>query len=96
MHWKIEKLERGEVFITKEKGNSMTPLILSGQEHELSPVKIEDVVKGDIVYVKVKGKLYTHLVLATDDKKGLLIGNNKGGVNGWSRNVYGKVTKILK
>lgn len=27
MNWKVEKLLKGEVFITKEKGNSMVPLI---------------------------------------------------------------------
>ncbi len=27
--------------------------------------------------------------------RGLLIGNNKGGVNGWTKQVYGKVVEIL-
>lgn len=36
-HWKIEKLLAGEEFITKEKGNSMVPLIKSGQPHKLAP-----------------------------------------------------------
>ncbi len=94
-HWKIEKLEKGESFITKEKGNSMIPLIYSNQEHELSPIKLEDVKVGDIVFCKCSGKLYTHLVKAIDPKKGALIGNNKGNINGWTKTVYGKVTKIL-
>jgi hypothetical protein len=94
-NYKLKRLQAGETFITSEKGNSMVPLIYSGQEHELSPVKLDDVKVGDIVYCKVKGHFYTHLVKAKDDKKGCLIGNNKGGVNGWTRNVYGKVTKVL-
>ena len=94
-NYKLERLEDGIVFITSEKGNSMVPLIKSKQEHELSPVNIEDVVVDDIVYCKVKGNFYTHLVKAIDPKKGCLIGNNKGGINGWTKQVYGKVTKIL-
>lgn len=58
-NYKLEKLENGESFITSEKGNSMVPLIKSGQEHKLSPIKLEDVIVGDIVYCKVKGNFYT-------------------------------------
>ena len=73
----------------------MVPLIKSNQEHVLEPVSIEDVKPGDIVYCKVKGNWYTHLVKAVDEKKGLLIGNNKGGINGWTKAVYGKVVEVL-
>lgn len=95
-NYKLEKLQNGETFITKESGNSMSGLIESGQEHKLEPAKWEDCNKNDIVYCKVKGNFYTHLVKAKDQKKGLLIGNNKGRVNGWTRNVYGRVIEILK
>ena len=94
-NYKLEKLQNGETFITSEKGNSMVPLIKSGQEHELSPVNILDIAIGDIVYCKVHGNFYTHLVKAKDDVKGCLIGNNRGGINGWTKQVYGKVTKVL-
>ena len=90
-----EKLLNGESFVTSEKGNSMTPLIYSGQEHRIAPVKIEDVVKGDICYVKIRSRFVTHLVLAVDKQKGCLIGNNHGLVNGWTKNVYGKVIEVL-
>lgn len=69
----------------------MTPLIKSGQEHVLSPINLSDVEVGDIVFCKVKGRYYTHLVKA----KGVLIGNNHGKINGWTKSVFGKVTKIL-
>lgn len=72
----------------------MVPLIKSGQDHELTPCKIEDVKKGDIVYCKVNGKFYTHLVKAVGDQ-GALIGNNRGGTNGWTKKVYGKVTRVM-
>jgi len=94
-NYKLEKLQNGETFITSEKGNSMVPLIKSGQEHKLAPVTFLEVKTGDIVYCKVHGNYYTHLVKATDLHKGCLIGNNRGGINGWTRSVYGKVVEIL-
>ena len=95
-NYKLEQLQKGETFMTSEKGNSMSPLIKSGQNHILAPVKDADkeVEVGDIVYCKVKGNFYTHLVKAKGTR-GFLIGNNKGGVNGWTRLIYGKVTEIL-
>ena len=95
MNYKLERLQNGETFVTSEKGNSMVPLLKSGQEHELSPITWDKCVKGDIVYSKVSGNFYTHLVTAINDKKGVQISNNKGHVNGWTKQVYGKVTKIL-
>lgn len=70
----------------------MTPLIKSGQEHVLSPINLSDVEVGDIVFCKVKGRYYTHLVKAKGDR-GVLIGNNHGKINGWTKSVFGKVTK---
>jgi hypothetical protein len=61
----------------------MTPLIKSGQEHVLGPINLSDVEVGDIVFCKVKGD------------RGVLIGNNHGKINGWTKSVFGKVTKIL-
>lgn len=93
-NYKLERLQNGESFKTSEKGNSMVPLIKSGQEHLLEPVNLEDVEVGDIVYCKVKGRFYTHLVKAIDPKKGCQIGNNKGNINGWTKQVYGKVVEV--
>ena len=94
---KLDLLLEGKSVITSEKGNSMTPLIKSGQKHKLEPVKdIKDIKVGDIVYCKCKGKFFTHLVKALDINKGLLIGNNKGGINGWTKQVYGKVVEIYE
>ena len=95
MNWKVEKLQKGESFITKEKGNSMVPLIHSNQEHRLVPITLDKVEIGDIVYCKVAGRFFTHLVKAKNDKKGFQIGNNKGHINGWTKNIYGKVVEVL-
>ena len=92
---KVERLLKGETIVSREPGNSMTPLIRSKQPVELTPIKWEDVQIGDMVYCKVKDNLYTHLVKAKNDKRGCLIGNNHGRVNGWTKNIYGKVTKVF-
>ena len=94
-NYKLERLLNGETLTTSEKGNSMVPLINSGQEHILEPATWETVEVGDIVYCKVKGNFYTHIVKGKNDNRGCLIGNNKGGINGWTKNVYGKVTEVL-
>lgn len=95
MNWKVDKLQAGETIISKEPGNSMTPILMSRQPVEITPCKWEDVEEGDIVYCKVKGHYYTHLVKGKNEKRGALIGNNHGHLNGWTKNVYGKVTKII-
>lgn len=94
-NYKVERLQAGDVIISKERGNSMIPLIYSNQEHELTPILLEDVKVGDIVYCKVSGRHFTHLVTAICPKRGLQISNNKGFVNGWTKVVYGKVTKVF-
>ncbi|MEL6810454.1 MAG: phage repressor protein [Bacteroidota bacterium] len=95
MNWKIQKLMNGETIISKEPGNSMLPILHSKQPVRLVPVRWEDCEKGDIVYCKVRGNCFTHLVKGKNDKRGLLIGNNHGRINGWTKNVYGKVVEIL-
>ena len=93
-NWKIEKLLLGETIISREPGNSMIPLIKSKQPVKIIPISWQDAEVGDIVYCKVRGNLYTHLVKAKSDEKGCLIGNNHGRTNGWTKQVYGKVTKV--
>lgn len=94
IHYKETLLKEGKTFETSEKGNSMTPLIHSGQKHTLAPITWQECVKGDIVFCKVNGRYYTHLVLAKSEVTGAQIGNNHGKVNGWTKNVYGKVISI--
>lgn len=94
-HWKIDKLLAGETIISKEPGNSMLPIIKSRQPVKLAPCTWEQIIVGDIVYCKVSGNLYTHKVYAIDPKKGCQIGNNKGFVNGWTKQIFGKVIEIL-
>jgi len=74
-------------------GNSMTPRI---PDKALLTIEVfDDYEVGDAVLCKVKGNWYEgHKVLAKNDRRGFLIGNNHGHVNGWTRKVYGKVVKI--
>lgn len=96
----MNKLLKGETVISRPVGNSMVPLIKSKQFVWLEPVNISTELKqDDIVYCKVKGRFYTHKVLAVkkvDDKDRFLIGNNKGGINGWigKNKIYGRVVKV--
>jgi len=41
MNHKVEALQRGETIISREPGNSMTPILKSRQPVRLAPVKIE-------------------------------------------------------
>ncbi len=95
MESKAEMLLSGKTIISKEPGRSMLPIIKSRQAVELSPVTWKDVEIGDIVYCKVRGNHYTHKVKAKSSR-GCLICNNRGRENGWTKKVYGKVTKILE
>lgn len=89
---KYQRLLDGETFETSEKGNSMTPILMSGEKHTLEPIELKDVKRGDIVYCKVRGRFFTHLVKAVG-AKGCLIGNSHGHNNGWTSLVYGRLKK---
>jgi hypothetical protein len=71
----------------------MIPLIHSRDEVVVSPVDPTRVEVGDIVLTKVAGSIYIHLVKAIEPaKRRVQIGNNRGGINGWTGfdRVYGK------
>jgi hypothetical protein len=73
-------------------GHSMVPLIRSRDEVVVAPVDAALVQAGDIVLTRVAGSVYIHLVKAVDSpKRRVLIGNNRGGTNGWTGfdRVYG-------
>lgn len=89
----IERLKNGETVTFRSGGNSMRPKINDGATVTVEPVDIKDVKKGDIVLCRVKGNHYLHLVKAVDNGR-LLIGNNHGRINGWTRTVYGRFVRI--
>lgn len=94
----IAKLQQGETVEFRPRGNSMTPLIKSGQLCCVQPLEESETLnKGDIVLCTVRGNQYLHKVLGVrSGGKEVQIGNNHGRVNGWtSRNkVYGKLISV--
>lgn len=90
----ISELEAGKEVSFRPRGNSMVPLIHSGDLVTVSP-NISNLTVGDMVLCKVAGRQYVHKVLAIQGKR-YQIGNNRGGVNGWTTSIYGKVTKVSK
>ena len=75
--------EKGEVRYTPH-GNSMTPMLISGEEIRLKQVPLKALRTGDAVYVKVKGSYYCHLLTAIDENNNRYqISNNHNFVNGW-------------
>lgn len=89
----IEKLADGEVVEFRPRGNSMKPLINSGDLVVVEPLDEEvDLEKGDIVLCKVKGKQYLHLISAIQGSR-FQISNNRGYVNGWisRKAIFGRL-----
>jgi hypothetical protein len=72
----------------------MAPRIRSGQLCTIEPVVLDAVQKDDIVLCEVQGAQYLHFVKQVADDGRILIGNNRGGTNGWTRTVYGRLVKV--
>lgn len=91
----VEALQRGETAKVRPRGHSMKPKVNDRDLVTLEPVDPETLQVGDIVLVKVRGRIYLHLIKAVG-KGRFLIGNNRGGVNGWvgSNSIYGIATDI--
>ena len=73
----------------------MSPLVKNNQEYILEPATLTEIKVGDIVFAKVKGNYYNHLVTALDKEKGAQISNNHGHINGWTKQIFGKIKNIL-
>ncbi|MBU0660897.1 S24 family peptidase [Patescibacteria group bacterium] len=91
----IQKLKLDETVSFRPRGNSMRGKIESGQLVTVEPLKNTTLEKGDIVLCKVKGREYIHLIKAIKGER-YLIGNNRGGLNGWigCNSIFGKCIKI--
>ena len=93
----IAKLRAGQIAQCRPHGGSMRGRIESGQLVTLDPSREPDV--DDAVLCRCKGNVYVHLVKAISghgDKRRYLIGNNRGGTNGWVGRaaIYGVVIAI--
>lgn len=86
-----------ELVVMYPRGNSMTPLIQSGQRVVVRRLSEDDLVEvGDVVLAKVRGRMLLHLVTGVDGQR-VQVSNNHGHVNGWTvrSKVYGKWDREL-
>ncbi len=98
MNWTtayIARLQAGETVSFRPRGNSMIPLIKSGELCTVEPLRDRELSKGDIVLCKVRGAQYLHLVSGAKPGQ-VQISNNRGHVNGWTprAQVYGILTDV--
>lgn len=94
----ISRLQAGETVSFRPRGNSMTPLIKSGQQVTIHPVMTDDPIEvGSVVLCRVKSKQYLHLVTGISGKpRQYRISNNHGHINGWTPEyrIYGVVSEV--
>lgn len=91
----IEKLKQGETVQIRPRGHSMKGKVNDGALVTVEPCDPGELSVGDIVLVRVKGSDYLHLIKAVNQGR-FLIGNNRGGVNGWVGHncIYGIATRV--
>ncbi len=94
----ITGLQAGRSVTMRPRGHSMTGRINDGQLVTLAPIAAPLAV-GDVVLVSMPhaagGQVFLHLVKEVAADR-VLIGNNRGGINGWAAidRVHGIVTAV--
>lgn len=78
----IARLRQGETVSLRPRGHSMAGKVEDGDLVTLEPVGARELRAGDIVLVRVREREYLHLIKAVQGDR-YLIGNNRGGINGW-------------
>ena len=94
----ITRLKQGETLRFRPSGHSMTGKVNHRDLVEVGPVTADTVlVVGEIVLCRVNGRDYLHLIKQIDQQGRVLIGNNRGGVNGWTSRdkVFGLLLRNL-
>lgn len=94
----IEDLKTKGEATFKAFGSSMVPILQSGSLLTFRPFPEYEI--GDIVFCKVRGRYIDAHKITKKDKMGnayrYMISNNHGWDNGWTRQIYGKVVRIIK
>lgn len=93
----MQHLLDGETCKVVGFGQSMVPILKSGQACIVEPVKEDTKLsKNDIVFCKVSGHFYLHKISAIKGNT-YQISNNHGHINGTilKKNIYGKVVEKL-
>lgn len=103
----VERLKLGETVSFRPHGNSMVPIIKSGQLVTVAPLQhfgdeagrevdgVQVCIKKGDVFCKVGGRLMLHKVTAFRAGQ-YQISNNSGHVNGWTmaKNLFGILTRV--
>lgn len=87
-----QKLREGRSCLVTGYGQSMTPILKSGDSVICEPVTEDTKLqKGDIVLCKVGGCYYLHKIVAIKNGNRYTIGNNHGHINGTigRNNIFG-------
>lgn len=91
-HW-WAAVDAGQTVTFRPRGNSMAGLVPDRALVRVAPVDPALLAAGDVVLVRVAGGVYLHKVLETDPvRQRARIGNNRGGVNGWT--AWAKVAGV--
>ena len=90
-----EGLAEGKTVQVRPRGHSMRGRVNDGALVTIEPVEVATLQPDDIVLVRCRGYDYLHLVKAIDGER-FLIGNNRGGTNGWvgKNAIYGRAVKV--
>lgn len=100
MSWAVELiagLARGESVVARPRGHSMRGRVADGQRVLIAPIAPDrPLAVDDIVLCRVAGRDYLHLIQAIRgpaDARQYLIGNNRGGINGWigRASIFGRL-----
>lgn len=104
----LSELSKGNNVARYEWGESMMPLLQSGEYCILIPANKTTIEVGDAVFCEVNGYVMTHMVMMISKIQGepmYLIGSpnydrttNTFPIYGWTKNVYAKAigTKIFQ
>ena len=92
----IQALLEGKTVRFRPHGNSMVPIVHSGQLVTVEPLLGRKPEVGNAVLCKVNGRHMLHKVIAVGSDGRFQIGNNHGHIKGWCKidNVYGILTAV--
>lgn len=93
----IATLQHGQTVTIRPRGHSMAGKVNDGDRVTAEPLGERELRAGDVVLVRVRGQEFVHLVKAVQGGR-YLIGNNRGGVNGWvgRQAIAGVATTIAR
>lgn len=102
----IKQLRQGKTVLRYEWGDSMLPLLQSGEYCKLIPKEKTTINVGDAVFCEVNGCVMTHMVMMISniqDKPMYLIGSpnfnhetNSFPIYGWTSNIFAKAIGTKK